>query len=74
MDAQSADIVQKLTPTLPAERRKHVGPLGVRATFTGTLIQGEPNGMMFARDDGIRLNVTRTENATSFVWDPNLYL
>ena len=74
MDSQSADIVQKLAPPFLVKRGKNIGPTGVRATFTGTLILGAPNGMMFRQDDRVRLNVTRTEHAESFVWDPGIYL
>ena len=48
------------------------GGKGVRGQFTGTLVQVEPNGMTFFRDDGIRLNVSRLEHAVAFKWDPKI--
>ena len=66
MDSQSENTIDRLAPSV-APSGKY---LGVRATFTTTIVQGERNGMLYANDDGIRLNVSRAEHAVSFVWKP----
>lgn len=45
---------------------------GVRARFTGKLVQVAPNGMLFFKDDGVRLNVTGLDHPVAFVWTPRL--
>lgn len=44
-------IEQVANPLSPRDRK-------IEATFTGILVQGEPNGFTFHKDDGVRLNVT----------------
>jgi hypothetical protein len=55
--------LSEITPVAGRLLNEAVHPLylerKIRATFTGTLAQYDPDGYLYFHDNGVRLNVTR---------------